>query len=336
MEEIVLITSTGNTDIDTILRRVIGSMETAFSGHITAYYLFGSTADGSQRQMSDIDVCLVFKHPVTSEESGTLEQIKSTCFSMSPWAIDVLALNEPDLQAHGHFRIKVASRLLWGKDIRSQMPDITLEAYLHHYTPAPISYFTQVLRHRKTATFPLSYPDPLATFYGYDQFSLPPLGEMRHNIKGFISTMCWLATILVAWQTGKMVETKRMSINMYREYIHDEWTSFLAELYEWGSIRWHYGVPEQAEDRLRLRHLCARALAFENYYLSRYRSYLLTELRKGSHCQYFALEQLRTMYFPDEICLAAIQELIHSHDEKVRQAAAVTFQQLDQLRASSF
>jgi predicted nucleotidyltransferase len=334
MEEIILTTTTGNTGIDALLRGVIGILETVFSGHIRAYYLFGSAADGSQRQTSDIDVCLVFKSPLTPEEREKLEQIKSACSLMSPWAIDLIALDEPRLRESGHFRIKSASRLLWGNDLRSLMPELTHEEYLHHYTHAPASYFTQVLRHVEAVTFPLSYPDPLGAFYGYDQSSLPPLGKARHNIKGLVSAMCWAATILVAWQAGKRVETKSASVRMYREHIHDEWTSFLEELYEWGSIHWQYVVPEASEDHLRLRRLCAHTLAFENYYLSRYRSYLLTELGKGPLCQCFALEQLRTIHFPDETCLAAVQGLAQSNDEEVQQAAMVTFRQLDTARIS--
>ena len=128
--------------------------------------------------------------------------------------------------------------------MRTYLPDMTLAAYLHYYSVAPTAYFVQVLRRREQLTFPLSYPDPAGEFYGYDQLYLPPTSIARHNIKGLVSAACWAATILVGWYAGQMVPTKRASVPLYSEFVHDEWVSFLTELYEWGSRQWQYLVPE--------------------------------------------------------------------------------------------
>ncbi|GCE07022.1 hypothetical protein KDAU_43510 [Dictyobacter aurantiacus] len=88
---------------------------------------------------------------------------------------------------------------------------------------------------------------------------------------------------------------------MYRDFVHDEWTSFLEEMYEYGSKRWSYLVPGEQEDRSRLRHLCARTLAFENHYLERYRVYLTQQLRSHDpDAALAATRQLQIIIYPDQ------------------------------------
>ncbi|GHO89208.1 nucleotidyltransferase domain-containing protein [Dictyobacter formicarum] len=321
MSTIILQNSTGNQQIDDILCDVISLCETTFPGQVKAYYLFGSYADGSGRMTSDIDFCLVPRDRFVAEAYKKVQHIRDTCALSYPIMVDMIVLDEPLLLKEGHFRIKSASSFLWGEDLRANMPEQTFDYYVRKYTNAPLSYMLQVLRHIDTATFPLSYPDPTAEFYGYDQPYFPPRNGARRNIKGLVSSVCWAASILIAWQAGKTVEAKSASVKMYRDLIHDAWTPFLEEMYEYGSKKWAYLVPNGEEDRLRLRHLCARTLAFENHYLGLYRDYLLQQLQTSDcNATLVAAKQLQIIAYPDQKIVDALHSIHYEHDSEMRQA----------------
>lgn len=323
MEPITLYTSTGNQQVDEILRGTIGILETLFPNRVRAYYLHGSFIDQHAVPTSDIDFCVIPKGSFTTEEREKVQRIMHSCSLFSPFMVEMMVLDEDFLLQKGHFRIKSASRLLWGEDLRTSMPEQTLDQYLRMYTRIPVIYFTQMLRSTEPARFPLDYPQATGEFYGYDQQLLPPKGEPRQNIKKLVSGVCWAASVLVALQTGKTVEGKRAGVQLYRELINDEWSSFIEEMYELGNRQWHYLVPQNSQERETLRALCARTLAFENFYLRQYRQYLLAELRKDDENKLAAVESLRSLVFPDdEEILLALQGLAESPQKDLRRAVA--------------
>jgi predicted nucleotidyltransferase len=292
MDSVTLYASTGNQQVDDILRGTIGILETTFPGRIKAYYLHGSFANNTGITTSDIDLFLVPKGNFTAEEREKMQRLMYFEGLFSPFMVEMMALDESTLLQNSHFRIKHASRLLWGEDLRESIPEQTLEQYLRTYAHFPFIYIAPMLRNVETVTLPLSYPQPAGEFYGYDQQQLPPGNEPRHNIKKLVTSVCWIATVLVAWYAGKTVPGKRESVQLYKEYIHDEWTSFLEEMYERGNRQWHYLVPHEATERQQLRELCARTLAFENHYLRRYKEYLLTEAQMDGERKVTAMQQL--------------------------------------------
>ncbi|GCE16101.1 nucleotidyltransferase domain-containing protein [Tengunoibacter tsumagoiensis] len=298
MEMLKLTTTTGNMQVDALLRGVIGIFETTFPRRFRSYYLFGSYANGQGRATSDVDLCLVPQGSSTLEERQQFQKLRQYCALISPLTVDMIILDENYLLREGHFRIKTGSRLLLGTDLRSQMPDITLEQYLQQYTQAPLSYLTQVFRKTDVVKYPLTYPDPYGSFYGYDQATLLPSGEPRQNIKGLVSATSWAASILVAWKTHKLVATKSDSVLLYKQTINDQWTGFIEEVYERGNRQWQYLVPQETSERLMLRDLCARMLEFENYFLRCYRDYLLIELDKGTERRQLALRGFQTVSYP--------------------------------------
>jgi Polymerase beta, Nucleotidyltransferase len=270
MEPLVLYTSTGNQQVDNILHGTIGILETTFSGRIKAYYLHGSFVDGSAIETSDIDLFLVSRGKFTAEEREQIQRIMHFGALFSLFMVEMIAVDEDNILQNGHFRIKAASQLLWGEDLRASVPEQTLDQYLALYARFPFIYITAMIRNTETVTSPLTYPQPDGEFYGYDQQLLPPANVEQHNVKKLVTSVCWIATILIAWQAGKTVPGKKASVEMYREYINDEWTTFIEEVYELGNRQWHYLIPQEPEDRQKLRNLCARALVFENYYLRKY------------------------------------------------------------------
>jgi hypothetical protein len=65
-----------------------------------------------------------------------------------------------------------------------------------------------------------------------------------------------------------------------------EWAGLLEEVYANCRERWHYRIPDDADEQDLLKTLCQRTLAFENYFLQYYRQFFLnilqaTELEQG-------------------------------------------------------
>lgn len=94
--------------------------------------------------------------------------------------------------------------------------------------------------------------------------------------------------------------------------------------------QWHYRLPTAEGDRRRLRELCGQALAFQNHFLSRYRSYLLDELRCAApHRQALAAKRLAQIRYPDSEVVEALHQLRNVDGTDLRQAVETT---LDQYR----
>ncbi|GCE28666.1 hypothetical protein KDA_41500 [Dictyobacter alpinus] len=277
-QQLRLAATSGNAQIDAILTGTIGLLETALPERIRAYYLHGSFFDHTGIATSDIDLFLVANGSFTAAERAIIQRIMHYCSLFSPFMAELNALDEGPLLANGHYRIQAASNLLWGRDIREQLPLQSMEQYLHLYAHFPYIYIANMLRQLENIVPPLTYPDADGEFYGYDQPLMPPQNEPRRNIKKFVTSVCWSATVLLAWQAGQTVPGKQASVHMYRAHINDEWTQFIEDVYTWGNQRWHYLIPEALAERQRLRSLCQQALAFEQHYIQHYRNYLHQQL----------------------------------------------------------
>jgi dTDP-4-amino-4,6-dideoxygalactose transaminase len=108
-----------------------------------------------------------------------------------------------------------------------------------------------------------------------------------------------MATILLAWQAEKMVPGKKASVALYKTYIHDEWTTFIEEMYLWGNSKWHYLIPQTSEEQQHLRNLCMQALKFENYYMHQYELYLHKELCQEGARKAIATQRLKNIIVTD-------------------------------------
>lgn len=269
---------TGNPRVDRVLAGILSAFADAFPGGVRAGYLFGSHAEGSAVEASDVDLFIVLGGEPDAEALDRAKRLAHGCEIGADVPTDVLVVTEAALLREGHFRIEANSRLVYGQDFRQQMPPTTIETYLRRYAAAPVSYMAGVLRRTDRIVYPLDYPDPNGEFFGYDARQLPPRGGPAHNIKSFVATVCWGATMLASFASGQMVRSRSASVAAYRESVGDGWTGFVEAVYEHGRRRWGYLVPAEPGQRRLLRGLCRQALAFENRYLERYREYLLQEI----------------------------------------------------------
>jgi predicted nucleotidyltransferase len=337
VSEIALLDTTGDRQVDAILRGLVGILETVFPGRIRGYHLFGSYADGSNVPTSDIDRCLVPATPLTAADEDRLQRIGRARALLGGRGVDLIAIGEEALLREGHFRIEAGSRLIYGVDVRDRMPRQSSERYLGRYVHAPCDYITQVLRARdfQPAGYlacPLEYPDPAGEFYGYDRPRLAHGTEPVPNIQALVATACWIATVIVGLRAGRTVAAKGASVRLYRELIGDDRAPWLEALYEWGNRRWGYRIPAAPAERRRLHNLCAPMLAFENHYLALYRDYLLARLRRedGEDAERVAAaRRLGEVIYSDDETLGALRAIADDGNRELRRDAARALQRIE-------
>jgi hypothetical protein len=316
---------TNNALVDGMLREGIRAFAAAFPGRIRAYYLIGSYVDGSAASTSDVDVCVVFKDDfVDRDEEESARRVWRSVSDGSPVQFDLPSFSERQLLDAGHYRIKTASVLLFGEDIRDRMPPMILGTYLRTYWHAPYAYMAQVLRGTNLLRFPLTYPDVDGAFFGYDRCDDELHGEGIRSTKALVATVCWIATMIVGFRAGRMVGTKDESVRVYRETIGDVWADFVEAMYTQGKQAWSYRVPGATADRALLRDLCARMLAFENHYLAIYRAWLLDDARSPEvETQRFVAARLSEVLFPDTSVRDTLMVLAVHPDRAIGDAAAL-------------
>jgi hypothetical protein len=64
-----------------------------------------------------------------------------------------------------------------------------------------------------------------------------------------VSAVCWAATIIVAFQSSRMIGTKAENVHAYRASVGDQWAEFVEALYANGKEAWGYQVPDDPASR---------------------------------------------------------------------------------------
>jgi predicted nucleotidyltransferase len=275
----------GKPSIDTVLSHIVERYEAQFPGRIRACYLTGSYAEGNAVEWSDIDVYVLFKDAFVSEgEAAQAEQLGHTLAPLTPLRLDLHAESEQSQNSLPGFlraAVKQTSVLLYGEDTREHMSLPGREEYTRDATGTALQFLLW-LHQVENVKYPLAYPDPDGTFFGYEQLQSDRADTCpRPGIRMLVETACRMGTALLAFKTDCSVSTKRESVQTYRELINDEWASFLEAMFEKGKLCWSYNLPENEEERAQLRMLCERMLPFENHYLRAHLAYLLAQ--RGSN-----------------------------------------------------
>lgn len=341
MDTIQLTASSSDERIDKILRGVVGIMETVFPARIRGYYLVGSYSDGSTAPNSDVDLCILFKDDFCDrDEFFQAWRICNYCAEISPWLLEVRVLSEERLGwAEGvgfALELQHNSLPIYGVDTRSSILNPTMEQYVRWAMHTPyggIAYARGIEFTRPSPvvlTFPLDYPDPNGTFYGYDQDKLPTAdGSKQDSTKLLVGIVGRIATALVALSTSQYVRNKSASVAMYRTHINDQWTSLVQQVYQKCRNEWGYLVPTEPNNRQHLKELCQLALKFENYFLLVYKEFLLKELQDSDRTnQLLAIRRFGQILYPDPSLVAKLKVLAQSDDADVQSAAEATLQKL--------
>lgn len=298
INEAPLTATTGNEQVDEIIRGIVGRYESAFPNRVRGYYLLGSWADGDAGPLSDIDMCVLFRGAFAEGEEERAAEVAHSCAHLSPLRLDLGAAGELRFPTT-RVSLKTDGLLVYGEDSRDSIPWPPLDAYTRQAMEIGFYFLTRILRRVEAISLPLAYPDPEGEFYGYDQKRVtewyPP--TIDRGLKELITSVCRMATALVALQGGRFVGSKGGSVRAYRQCVDDQWVDYLETLYQKGKHCWGYLIPERMDDRHLLRDLCRRTLAFENHYLRLYCDYLLTQLdHADANVRSWAAERLEEVH----------------------------------------
>jgi hypothetical protein len=299
---------TGDPLADRALQCIVARCEAALPGRIRACYLEGSYADGTPVATSDLDLVLVFKDAFHGDDERALvERVRANCASLAPVELDVEVVDEAGLGGFAPPTLKLGSRLLYGDDIRDCLRLPPLEEWTRDRMYTSCWRIMKLFGRPEPVTLPIGYPDPDAEFFGYDcRLVRLPGGAQARSTRDLIRSTGWAATALIALRAGQYVSRKRDCHLMYRQYIGDEWSQLLADIYHSCRDVWRYLIPEDTAARAKLRAICQRTLGFENHFLAIYRGYLLAELQASDPADVRqALAALARISFQDGEILAA-------------------------------
>ena len=236
MSDISLINSTGHDAIDNILVGIVGIFETVFPNRIRAYCVTGSYSNRSAIGTSDIDIIVTFKgNSIDEQEEERFSEIGSYCELISPVELDFKCIDEGKLLRlntevpYTHFAIvnKIGSLLVYGEDIRDNIPLPPADAVVWTYMEAIYHEHHCLLAQRRQSseilTFPLRYPEPENEFYGYVH---------GKSIFDLVLSTGLTVTVLCAIKARRYVASKSDCPSIYAECINDEWTPFVQEVFE--------------------------------------------------------------------------------------------------------
>jgi hypothetical protein len=274
-----LLAKTGYPHIDRAIAGVIAIHEAAFPGRIRGYYLVGSLSRGTANAGSDIDIEILFKDAFLQDEPERLQTLRQGCRAISPIHLDLTPHDEAGLPHTDTVALKSASTLIYGEDTRASIPLPDIKTYLCRVSFPTHRTLTTEFRNLPI-TLPLTYPQPDAEFYGYVPTD-PNHPHMVWGTKIWVLDMGWMATFLLAYQTGTLVASKDDMPQLYREHINDEWTDFIIEVHDRCRLQWQYTIPTDVSDRARLHDLCGHTLAYENHVMTIYQRWLADESQHG-------------------------------------------------------
>ena len=323
MDEIQLLDPTGHESVDQVLRGLIGVFETAFPGRVRGYYVEGSHVSGTAVAASDLDLTIVFKDSFQAghdNDGGERERAARLTASYSAASVvecDAEIADEEGLRRGVYPAFKLASRLVYGDDIRDGTPLLPLDEWTRQRMHAACWLIVGLYGRPLPLRLPIDYPDPTGAFYGYDHRSARlPDGRTVPTTRDLIRVVGWAATALVALRASHYVARKRDCHVLYRTCIGDEWADLLDDIYARCRGEWGYLVPDDPQQRRDLRDICARALGFENHFLHLHREFVRRELQEGTReGRLGALWLLARIPYQDEAILDAVRALVELDDE---------------------
>lgn len=341
--------TTGVERLDDLLVHLITLFEMSFPARICSYYLGGSYSDGTavghdqSPNSSDVDLFVIFRGTVAEDESTNFQRLVAECQLAGPVQVDAHAYSEDDLFQRSrkdttqtsflNALIKVAGVLVYGDDLRADLPSVPFSRYVLDVIESGI-FHLGIPRQREMLTYPLvtplipplAYPNPDGEFYGYDM--VPARSDAPHGTRVLVALTAWVATLILALETGHHAGQKSQSIQLCKEYLpNDKRTQLVAAIYDLCKGACKYALPSSEEDRERLHGLCRETLPLENEYLRIVHDYVLAQLQHGGvQEKRQVLRIMQSVLYQDNEIMATLETLTHDTDETVQTGAAKTLE----------
>jgi predicted nucleotidyltransferase len=307
-----------------IAQSIVAAFTQQFPRRVRACYLLGSAADGSELRTSDLDLTLIFAGVfATPEERDAAMRLITSLSSHAPVELDIEIADEQTLASGLDPNLKFAATLLYGEDIRADLPLIPIADWTRDRMHSSWWRVARLFERPRIITPPLAYPEPAREFLGYTRRGvLLEDGRIVPSTRDLIRLVGWAATALLALDCGVYVARKRDAHRLYHEHIGGPWDTLILDVYETLRTRWAYLIPDDQQDRAILRAICERTLEFERYFLARYRPYVLAELRAEGDRALAACEVLRRAPLAEPEALYTLQALLRVPEARVQAAAS--------------
>jgi hypothetical protein len=199
-----------NKELDSIIKII----NTSIPNKIRAFYMTGSYAGNYMVNTSDFDGIIILKKSSSKNDIQKVEKILELLSNISNKALDISVLNESNLiipktphDSINSLIIQKNSELIYGKDIKSNIPQIDFKPYFIARTNEPI-YFIKRVRKTKFLKYPVNYPNSKDFYLGYCNRKLMSKEELVLSSKELVVNMGWIATALIALKSGEMVIKK--------------------------------------------------------------------------------------------------------------------------------
>src|SRR5689334_23360054 len=224
MHDIPLLASSGSARVDQIIRDTIGLLELSFPSRVRGYYLVGSYAVGEALPTSDIDLLILFKGSLAPAERQRFEQARAKCKQRSAVMLDLTPESESKLFGVGGVWFQSASVLMYGQDVRPQIPRKPVEHHVRDLMHSMYPLLARVRGNPERLIFPLDYPDPAGTLYGYDHRYYLAEGLQRTATKDLVTNVLAVANALILLTARQYVGSGKKSdiVKQYRAWIGDE------------------------------------------------------------------------------------------------------------------
>jgi predicted nucleotidyltransferase len=252
--------------------------------NIVSIYLLGSYIDSSFVENSDIDIAIVYKNA----DINYIKKIERffLIFSRNFFKreIDLYLISTDEIKQldqkalltrEGIVNIKLASRLLYGKDIKKDIKLDNFDDYIDLTLDVPF-HFMKKIRGLKNDLIVgsknnLTYPNKKDYYFGYTSFIRNTHNKVES--KPILSLIGWMCTGMIAIKGRRRVGKKSDVSRMYKKYVNDEWTPFVEKAYKLIREVLQYELPANKQNGKELRSLCLNLIKFEQHFMQEYENY---------------------------------------------------------------
>lgn len=323
MDKVPPLQSTGHQKVDEILQGIIGIFEKTFPTRIRAYYLIGSRATGNAVSTSDLDVVIVFKGKLLTDEEILAHRVGNSCQRISSIELDLMFYSEEQILRRRMYGrgFALTRRLVFGEEFDEAIPLPSIEKYLWFMMNSAYEALVWIRCSPQTLAYPVDYPNPKSPFFGYAKPVHMFNGETRIGAKQLVHNVCVACSAIIGFVTAKQVTSGSESVNVYKKEIGDQWTEFLETIYKVCRIQWNYILPEDEDGQRKFHDFCQQALGFERHFLKVYRNYLLKVLHSGDLSQKLdVVRRFGEIIYPDGKAVEALQALEGDADGELQDA----------------
>src|SRR5258706_1861704 len=194
-------------------------------------------------------------------------------------------------------QLREGTRLLYGEESRLEIKPATQAAYVQSCMLAAFRAISWHHHHPKPFPIPLVYPDPNDEFFGFNQLAQTIYEEQTVGTERLVLSIVRIAGALVALETGQAMLSKRECVHVYGAGAVDEWAALVTDVFYWCYDQWQYQIPNDREEREKLRRFYEKTLNFENHFLSCYYDLLSKDAHaEDTHLRQTARKQLGEIF----------------------------------------